>query len=83
MLAAPNGAVLEATTNPNTTKGYGIKVREDTVIAAWLDENSVNLVTLFGIGTKTLKVTDPVLMVPGNKRSSTITLTSGSIWILL
>ena len=83
MLVAPNGMVLEATTGANTTGGFGIKAREDTVVAAWTDEDGVNLVARFGLASKTIKVTDPALMVPGGRRSGSITLTSGSIWILL
>jgi hypothetical protein len=82
-LVAPNGYVIESTTNANTTKGYGIFFRSETVISAWTDEDGINLITKLGLTGVTLVVTDPPLMVPGNKKSGSITLASGSIGILL
>ena len=81
-LLSPNGLILEAGTGANTTKHYGIVIREDTVIAAWEDEDGVDLVAEFEIGSVTVKVTDPPIMIPRNKKGVTITLTSGSIWLM-
>jgi len=81
-LLAPEGWNLEDGTSTNTTPHYGIVAREDTVIATWTDEDSTDLVALFGIGTKTLKVTDPPLIIPKSKKSINIKLTSGSVCLL-
>lgn len=83
LMTAPNGYVIESTTNPNTTPGKGIFFRSETVISAWTDEDGVDLVAKLGLAGVTLVVTDPRLMVPGGKRSGSITLASGSIGILL
>jgi len=82
-LLAPRGYLLETGTSANTTAGYGIVFREDTVVAAWTDEDSKDLLAHYGMATKTYKSTDPALLVPGGKKSGSITLTSGSICILL
>jgi hypothetical protein len=82
-LVAPNGYVLHEGTSPNTTPGYGIFFRTETEISAWTDENGVDLVARFGLAEKTLGTSDPPLMVPGNKKSGSITLASGAIGILL
>ena len=83
-MIAPNGAVLidDAIAHANI-RGYGIVIREDTVIAAWVDSSGNNLITLFDIAAATLHVTDIALMIPNDRLSQTITLTSGSIWMLL
>jgi hypothetical protein len=83
-MIAPNGAVLidDAIAHANI-RGYGIVIRENTIIAAWLDSNGNNLITLFDIAAATLLVTDPALMIPNNLLNGSITLTSGSIWMLL
>ena len=79
---SPEGLVLEDGTSANTTKHYGILIRENTVISAWADEDGNDLVAKYGISGKGLLVTDPIMLVPGDKIGATITLTSGSIWIL-
>ena len=81
-LLANDGMVLEAGTTANTTAFYGIVIREDTVISAWTDEDDVNLVTKFNLGTETLLSTDPALIIPGGKHNGSLTLTSGSVWLL-
>jgi hypothetical protein len=82
MQTAPNGALLIDDTNAHTDDGYAVVIREDTVIAAWTDEDSRDLVAYFGISGKTLKVTDPMLIIPGQNGNGSITLTSGSLWLM-
>lgn len=81
-LLAPRGFVIEAGTSANTTGHYGIAFREDTVVAAWEDEDAKDLLAYYGMSGVTYKQTDPALLVPFNKKGVTITLTSGSICIL-
>jgi hypothetical protein len=82
-LLAANGAVLENGVAVNYTRGYGIIIREDTVIANWTDSVGNNMLTAFNIAGVTLHVTDIGLMIPENRFIRSIQLTSGSIWILL
>lgn len=82
-IIAANGAILENGVAINYTRGYGIVIREDTVIAAWTDSAGNNLLTGFNIAGVTLHVTDIALIVPENRFIRSIQLTSGSIWILL
>lgn len=81
-LLANDGMVLEAGTSANTTDFYGIVIREDTVISAWTDEDGKDLVADFGISGVTLLSTDPALIIPGSKNNGSLTLTSGSVWLL-
>lgn len=83
---ASNGMYLADGVGAHAVKGYGIAIREDTVISAWtanINGVTVNMVTAFGITGKTLYVTDPALIIPDGGKSISITLTSGSVWILL
>lgn len=81
-LIAGNGMLLEDGTSVNTNKHYGIVVRQSTVVASWTDSEGNNLLTKFGIAGKTLLVTDPALIIPGNLSSSSVQLASGSVWLL-
>lgn len=82
-LMGGNGMILIDDTGAKTTLGdyQYILVREDTVIGTCTDENSVNLITQWDISGVTLIKGD--LLVPGNRtRLSTLTLTSGSVWLI-
>ena len=83
-LLAVKGWELEDGTSENTTKHYGIFFREDTVVATWTanDRAETDLVAKYGLGAKTMKVTDAALLVGGDETSSSITLTSGSVGLL-
>jgi hypothetical protein len=80
---AANGWKLEDGTSANTTPCAGIAIRQNTVIAAWTDTDGVDLVAYFGISTKGLLVTDPLLIIPGGKKSASIQLTSGSVALIM
>jgi hypothetical protein len=79
--------VLENTTSENVTKHSGVVVRETSRIATWTATNDntneeVDLVAKFDIAATDLLVTDPALLIPDGLTSSSITLTSGSVWLL-
>lgn len=80
IMLAENGAKLIDDTNADTYAYRAIVIREDTVIEAWTDCDGLDLIAFYGIASETLFVTDPVLLVPHNKLSKSIKLTSGSIW---
>lgn len=83
-LLASKGALLITGTTANTSDGYGIVVREDTVIEAWTDEDGNDLLAKFGITTEvTVLTTDDIaLIIPGGLGNGSIKLTSGSVWLL-
>ena len=83
ILLAANGWKLEDGTGANTTACCGVAIVEDTVISAWTDENSVDLVAYFGISGKTLTDKYPALIIPGSKKSGSITLTSGAVVLIM
>ena len=74
-------------TSAHTNAHYGIQVREDTVIATWTAKGgTVNLLTKFNLATKTITTSDPAIIIPDawvKGGAQTITLTSGSINLLL
>jgi hypothetical protein len=82
-MIAPNGMYLVDDAVIHNVRGYGIVIRENTIIASWFDSVGNDLLALFDIAGATLLVTDPAIMVPENLAIGSITLTSGSIWILL
>ena len=71
---------MEAGTSQNSTEHTGIMARETTVISEWTDSEGNNLLTTFNI-TEALLVTDLALILPDGVTGSTITLSSGSIWL--
>jgi len=77
-----NGMMLIDDAVAHTDKGGRIQIREDgTIISAWTDENDVNLVAAFGIGSKQLFISDPELVIPNGKLNKSIKLQQGSIWM--
>lgn len=83
ILLAANGWKLEDGTGANTTACCGVAIVADTVISAWEDTDGVDLVAFFGISGKTLTDKYPALIIPGNKKSATITLTSGAVILIM
>jgi len=82
IMLADHGSLIIDDADEHTISHRAIVIREDTVIEEWLDESGIDLIVLYGISTKTLYVTDPVLLVPGGQKGSKIELTSGSIWLI-
>ena len=74
------GVILLNTTAESVVPSKGIVIREDTVVDSWEDEDGVDLVERLNISGATLYVSDPPLWVPAGKKSSTLKLTSGSVW---
>ena len=83
ILLAANGWKYEDGTGANTTACVGIMPTEDTVVATWTDSGGVDLVAYFGIGSKTITKDFPALIIPGGKKSATITLTSGAVVLIM
>jgi len=81
-LLAGEGALLINDTSAHTDKGYGIAVREDTVVSAWTDDEGNDLVAKFGISAVTLTTDDLALVIPGGLSNGSLTLASGSVWLL-
>lgn len=82
-MIASNGMLLIDDVLSHNLPGYGIVIRENTIINTWIDKDGNNLIDFFNISGKTLRVTDPALIIPESKKNGSITLNSGSIWLLL
>jgi hypothetical protein len=86
-LAASSGWKLVDDTSAHTDQHYGVQAREDTVIATWTAKGgTLDLVARFGLSGKTITTADPAILIPDtfvNQGTQSITLTSGSINLLL
>lgn len=60
---------------------YGFVVREDTIVGL-LRMGVDDVRDDYGITGETLLVTDPAIMAPKDKPFTSITVTSGSVWVL-
>ena len=82
IMLADHGSLIIADAVEHKISHRAIVVRSDTVIEAWTDEKGNNLMTFYGVATKTLLVTDPALLIPGGGVGSILHLTSGSVWLI-
>lgn len=82
IMLSDHGAKLIDDGAEYTDSHRAIVIREDSVVEEWEDEDGFDLVAFYGIGTKTLLVSDPVLLVPGGKIGGKFELTSGSAWLI-
>ena len=73
--------MVDAGDTYNDTDMVGFVVREDTVIGM-LRIGVDDVRDDYEIVAKTLLVTDPAIMAPGDKPFTSITVTSGSVWVL-
>lgn len=83
IMLADHGARLIDDADEHLEAGRAIVIREDTVVEEWLDLDGFDIAAFYGIKTKTLLVTDPVLLVPGGNLTGKLELTSGSVWHIL
>ena len=82
LMLADHGALIIADANEHFDAHRAILIREDSVVEEWLAEDGTDLVAFYGIGTKTLFVTDPALLIPTGSIGAKFELTSGSAWLI-
>ena len=82
IMLSDHGALIIDDGDEHFIAHRAIVVREDTVIEEWKNEEGTDLVAFYGITSKVLYVTDPVLLVPGGNTGGKLELTSGSIWLI-
>jgi hypothetical protein len=86
---APNGwrNISDTTLHQHSTNeaidGYGIVVLEDdTIITVFTDSDGNNLIPIFNISGVELKISDPPIIIPNDKRVRTLQLSAGRVGIL-
>jgi len=82
LMLADHGSLIIADADEHTDSHRAIVIREDTVVEEWLAEDGFNILSFYGLATKTLYATDPVLLVPGDRIGAKLELTSGSVWLI-